>query len=312
VGREKILIIHHNEELEPFLVKQHLDSHNLHVDFVSGSALSQESSFSVAPSLIIISDKVLEKGGVYILEVMRTNPLICSIPILMIGSSHNRNIRIRALRAGATGFIPNPFDGEEVIALVRSSLYQAELSIPRSSLTGLSSEVLVEKEVECLIQEGKLFALAYMSIDNFRTFCHKYGFSHGDNILIEFANLLRMAQNIYGDPDDCLAQQGTEYFLYFSTPKKLDKICQYIIQVFDTEFARLHYDNHDLERGYMAYRHRQGRWNGAPLLSLAIGVSSNENREILGFRQALHIAIELQDKAREGGKSSYLKDRRVG
>lgn len=52
------------------------------------------------------------------------HPAECERPIIIISADKNGGLKEKALKAGATGFLQKPFDGQELVDLINQSLKQ--------------------------------------------------------------------------------------------------------------------------------------------------------------------------------------------
>jgi diguanylate cyclase (GGDEF)-like protein len=146
-------------------------------------------------------------------------------------------------------------------------------------------------------------------LDKFKAYNDKYGFEHGDDVIRETARILIRTTQQLGNPDDFIGHIGGDDFVIITTPKNTDNICRKIIADFEKTVPSF-YNETDRKKGYIIARDRAGKEQKIPLLSISIGVVTNETRKIEHVAQIGEIGAELKAVAKHMERSNYVKDRR--
>lgn len=107
--------------------------------------------------LVLIDYMMPKMNGIEVIEQLRSTDNYALIPIIMITSSIDQDIRIRAIEVGATDFLTKPFDKVEMQARVRNllalRLAQIELSDRACQLLSqveAATDHLVRREEEVI------------------------------------------------------------------------------------------------------------------------------------------------------------------
>lgn len=79
--------------------------------------------------LIIVDHIMPEMDGIAFTAALRARPAYRTVPIIMITSDMDKNVRIEAIRAGATDFLHKPFDATELQARVANLLALREAQV---------------------------------------------------------------------------------------------------------------------------------------------------------------------------------------
>ena len=80
---------------------------------------------SLAPfDLMVLDLNMPDVGGVEVLEFVRGQDRLRSLPVLIVTTRGDDESKERVLRAGASGFLAKPFQPEAIIAEVRALLPQ--------------------------------------------------------------------------------------------------------------------------------------------------------------------------------------------
>jgi len=74
--------------------------------------------------LVLVDYKMPEMNGVEFIRKFRMNPVSAHVPVIMVTSIEDRNVRYEALGAGATDFLMKPVDHHECRARCRNLLTQ--------------------------------------------------------------------------------------------------------------------------------------------------------------------------------------------
>jgi diguanylate cyclase (GGDEF)-like protein len=97
----------------------------------------------------------------------------------------------------------------EQVSAYRVKLDEAEAIASRDALTGLSSRLYVEKQIERRIAAGAMFCLVLIDIDGFKRVNDEHGHLTGDELLKQFATELRSACRA----TDVIGRWGGDEFL---------------------------------------------------------------------------------------------------
>ena len=105
------------------------------------------------PSLILLDILMPNMDGYEVCRRMKQDPDIQHIPVVFLtAQKDNREVRIKAIEAGAEGFLSKPFDEKELIAQIRAMLKLSEAN-EQSHVEKLLLEKLVAKRTQQLEEE---------------------------------------------------------------------------------------------------------------------------------------------------------------
>jgi len=192
---------------------------------------------------------------------------------------------------------------------IKDKLKESE-SPDSSPLTGLPSNKSLQNVLFKIIDSKKPLALAFVDINHFGSFNRKYGFEKGDSVLRLTAALIANKAGEFGNSDDFVAHLGADHFAIVSTPDKVEDISREIISAFD-EQIRLHYSAEDLKHGYILSKDRKGNIDKFHIMTLSIGIATNNQKQMIHPLQIVQTTAEIRDYLRGREESSYLVDRRA-
>jgi len=195
------------------------------------------------------------------------------------------------------------------MARIRMILRHTERDLEANPLTRLPGNVSILKELSRRLEIKSFFAVCYLDLDKFKSYNDKYGFEHGDEVIRETARLLIRVTKEFGNPDDFIGHIGGDDFVIVTSIDKTDLLCQKIITNFE-EMAPTFYNEKDRKNGYIVAKDRKGIEQRTPLLSISIGVVTNEHRKVTHVAQIGEIGAELKSYAKSLQRSNYVKDQR--
>lgn len=264
------------------------------------------------PDLILLDLMMPGMDGITVCEHLRSNRTTYLIPVIMLTASASQIHRLDALRTGVDDYVSKPFDPEELEARIQGLIRRIRLSRASNPLTGLPGNLAIEHEInKRLAREGELLACCYVDLDNFKAYNDHYGFEKGDEVIKLVARVLIEVADQSGNDNDFVGHIGGDDFIYLTTPEMMESILDKIVERFDEEVPKL-YSAADRGRGYIEVSNRQQEIQRFPLMTLSIGVSTNERRNLTSALQVSEIATELKRAAKlhAPGKSHYIVDRR--
>lgn len=223
-----------------------------------------------------------------------------------------RDSRLNDIDWGALGvddFITIPYRAEDVVHRIRLCLSRLSRSLDANPLTRLPGNTTILCETTSRIQSQQPFALAYLDIDNFKSFNDRYGYGRGDEVLIVACRILTTVVDELAGPEGFVGHVGGDDFVFMSRPDTIDTICQTIIKRFDLVIPDF-YDREDRLKGYIDSVDRRGNKEQFPIMSLSIAVVTNKRGPIAHPGDVSKIASELKKRAKALKGSVYVKDQR--
>jgi diguanylate cyclase (GGDEF)-like protein len=259
--------------------------------------------------LVILDYKIPKLDGRQVLKRVKGDLLLRHLPIIMLTGKGELEDKVGGLDAGADDYITKPFEPKELLARIRMTLRRTERDLGANPLTRLPGNVSILNELSARLEKNSLFAVAYLDLDKFKSYNDKYGFEFGDEVIRETARILIKTIQEQGNPDDFIGHIGGDDFVIITTPEKVENICEQIIEQFK-QASPSFYNEEDRKRGYIIARDRKGNEERVSLLSVSIGVVTNESRKISHVAEIGEIGAELKGYAKSLEGNNYVKDKR--
>ena len=114
----------------------------------------------------------------------------------------------------------------------------------------------------------------------------------------------------HGAEDDFIGHIGGDDFIFNVALDKMRVCCEEVIEVFD-ELIPYQYTPEDRRAGYFLGRDRRGNIVWVPLMTLSIGVVTNQHRRFEHTARVSELATEMKTFAKKLPGSVYSVDRRA-
>ncbi len=304
----KILVVDDEADIRDVL-KITLEAENYEVIEAENGEEALKAIQTKSPNLVLLDYKMPRMDGREVCRRIKKDILLRHLPIIMVTGKGDISDKIDGIEAGADDYIVKPFEPKELLARIRMIIRRTESDLEANPLTRLPGNVSILNELLRRMESKAQFAVCYLDLDKFKAYNDIYGFEHGDEVIKETARILIKAVQEFGNPDDFIGHIGGDDFVVVTTPQMADKICSTIIESFDKSVSSF-YNETDRKNGYIISRDRQGVETKFLLLSLSIGVVTNQFRNIEHVAQIGEIGAELKGYAKNVEKSNYIIDKR--
>ena len=168
------------------------------------------------PDLAILDVDLPGADGIELCGVMRGDPALAPLPVLILTARTDPATLQRAFAAGADDYVPKPIVGPVLLTRISNRLERVRLYrelAERDPLTGLvnreASTAALDRFLTHAAQSGDPLALAVVDIDRFKAINDRHGHASGDLVLRGVADVLRTAFRT----DDVVARWGGEEFV---------------------------------------------------------------------------------------------------
>ena len=255
----------------------------------------------IEPDLVIISDNINEKPQDIIKRTRELSHNVRPVIIVTSKSSHLQD-KINMLNSGADDFISEPVAQDEFVARIKAHL-RRHFETETDSVTGLVNQKISFKYLKRTINSDKIWAAMLIGINNFGSYKEVYGELASDKMKQTFGAIAKSAID-----DDFIGMTADGEFLVITNPLKAETLAKALVNGFNAA-AKKFYSDSDAEKGYITLFGDNTPERKINLVSVSIGIISNEYRKITGLKQALHSLISVKKIAEENPVSSYIYDR---
>jgi len=262
-----------------------------------------------APDLVLLDYKIPKLNGRQVCAEIKKDLLLRHLPVIMVTGKGDISDKVDGLDAGADDYIVKPFEPKELLARIRMVLRRTQIDLEANPLTHLPGNISILNELSKRLDSQAPLAACYIDLDKFKSYNDKYGFEHGDEVIRETARILIRTIQKCGNPSDFIGHIGGDDFVVITTPNVVDKVCDGLIADFEKASPSF-YNDEDRQKGFIIAKDRKGQEQKVPLLSVSIGVVTNQFRKIDHMAQINEIGAELKQYAKSLERSNYVKDQR--
>jgi len=261
------------------------------------------------PDLVILDVQMPGMDGYEVCQQLRRNSTTANVPIIMLTVLDEVDAKVRGLHAGADDYLTKPFDAQELRTRIEAHLRRSTRDLSASPLTHLPGNPLIEQTLSVRLQSRKPTAFLYIDLSDFKEYNDEYGWLQGDEVIKMLARTILATVAAVGNPDDFVGHIGGDDFVVISTPNCAANIAQEIINLFDAAIPD-YYSKEARARGYIEVVDRQGRHARVPIISVAVAIVTNEQRDLRHPGQVATIAAEVKKYVKRYPGSHYAFDRR--
>jgi GGDEF domain-containing protein len=229
------------------------------------------------------------------------------IPVIFI-DEHDGERGLTAMEAGADELLTGDMTPEEQAIRLQVTLNRADRDVSVHPSTRLPGTAQIERDITERIRTGVEFAVCYADLDHFKEFNDRYGYNRGDSVIGMVSRILRDVVKAYA-PNGFIGHIGGDDFIFNVPLDRMEICCEEIINIFD-ELIELQYTPEDRDRGFFVAKDRRGNLHEIPLMTLSIGVVTNQVRTFSHPGRVSELATEMKSYAKTLTGSVFAVDRR--
>jgi diguanylate cyclase (GGDEF)-like protein len=307
MSKLKVLIVDDDPDILDLLESTLMDDFSLAKASTGNEAL--EEIKKQPPNLLVLDYMLPDLEGPEICKIIRKDPLLFNIPILMLTGKGEVEDKVFGLEAGADDYMLKPFSPQELIARVRMLIRRSHANLDANPLTRLPGNVSINKDLAEKIESKEKFAVLYIDIDNFKALNDYYGFEEGDNIIKSTAHILISSIQSKGTVNDFIGHIGGDDFVIITTPETAEEIAKKIVADFDSVSSEF-FEEKDRVKGYIETKGRDGQIHKFGFPTISIGIINNLEREFGHTAEINSLGAETKGLAKKFSESKYIIDRR--
>jgi GGDEF domain-containing protein len=231
------------------------------------------------------------------------------VPAVIVSGDDDRAFG-DAFAAGADEVVRDSLAPEEASIRLDAMLRRSDRDLVVHPSTRLPGAVEIEADVTRRLQSGALFAMCYADLDHFKEFNDRYSYYDGDRCIRILAKVLHdVVKGLCGDAG-FVGHIGGDDFIFVIPLDAVPEVCGEIVSVFDT-LIPYQYSEQDRRAGYFFGKDRRGQLHRVPLMTVSIGVVTNERRKFTHAAKMSELATEMKSYAKTLPGSVYTVDRRT-
>ncbi len=261
------------------------------------------------PVLIVIDADGVGPEGLNLCQSLKGDAFSAIVPIAVVAGRHAADEVRGWFEAGADEVITPLFEPAEQRTRLDVLLHRTERNVAVHPSTRLPGTTEIEREIRFRLDSRKLFAVCYADLDHFKEFNDRYSYYEGDRVILIVSRVIRDVVKGMCPRDGFVGHIGGDDFIVILPLERVQEICGEIIAVFDA-LIPYQYSEQDRRAGYFFGKDRRGHLHRVPLMTLSIGIVTNEHRRFGHPAEVSETATEMKMYAKTLPGSVYVVDRR--
>lgn len=279
------------------------------VSTASEGQAALDSIINLRPDLVLLDISMPYVDGFEVCKELRRDPRTKFTSVIFLTGRDDREDRIAGLEAGADDYLVKPVDPDELIARIKRMIRRGREMRSVNPLTQLPGNVEIAEEIKLRVGSDSTFALLYIDLDNFKSFNDHYGFARGDAAIKTLADIAGGSIESIAGRDGFLGHVGGDDFVANVAAEVAEDLAKDIIGKWDEQVNSL-YELKEQQLGFVEVLDRRGEVRRFPLVTVSIGIATNQKRQISSHWEAAEIAREMKQRAKSQEGSTYSIDRR--
>ncbi len=259
--------------------------------------------------LAICDDSPPDIDGFEMCRSLKSDQRTASVPVILISDAARLESNAVGLESIVDDFMTKPYRVAELLARVNLTIKRIG-AFPTDPVTGLPGNIAADIRLRDGIRSEAPFSLMLIAVNGLRQFHEAYGDPEFEQVIRFTADTVMEVVSKEGGRRDYAAYLGAGTLSVMTVPERAETLARSIIRLFDAGIENF-YSLGDAERGGLMTFDRQGRMVDNPIMTVSIGLASNEGREIRSHWEAAEIAWDLLGYAMSFPDSRYCKDQRT-
>lgn len=260
------------------------------------------------PRVIIFDARKGEAGVLAALRRVKGDSYTGVVPAVVVSRDEPASFEA-GFRAGGDEVVREHGDAAEIKIRLDAMLRRSDRDLYVHPSTRLPGAVEIEAAIARCLSSNTAFAACYADLDHFKEFNDRYSYYEGDRVIRILAQILHdVVKGMCGE-EGFVGHIGGDDFIYIVPLQSVNEVCAEIVEVFDT-LIPFQYSEPDRRAGYFFGKDRRGQLHRVPLMTVSIGVVTNERRRFTHAAQVSALATEMKSYAKTLPGSVYSIDRR--
>ena len=258
------------------------------------------------PRAVVLDARCASVDALALCAQLKADSWTAIVPVVVLDDAPDVP---RAFAAGADEVLALQTAPGEASARLTALLRRSDRDTDVHPSTRLPGTREIESEMQRRIARQESFAVCYADLDHFKEFNDRYGFYQGNEVIRLVARLLHDVVKGLCGTEGFVGHIGGDDFLYIVPVAAMPRVCDEVIRVFD-ELAPLQYSEADRRAGYFMGKDRRNQLYRVPLMTLSVGVVTNQRRRFTKPSDVSELATEMKSYAKTLPGSVWTVDRR--
>ena len=292
----------------PETVRQWFEDRHIPTRAVASSDELMSSSLRSRPRLVVADARLHPVAALKACGRLKQDSFTGIVPIALTTRADDAAFAA-AFDAGADEVLREGIAPHEVTLRLDAMLRRSDRDTFVHPSTRLPGTIEIEGEILRRIEAKVPFAVCYADLDHFKEFNDRYSYYDGDRVIRILSKILHdVVKGTCGEAG-FVGHIGGDDFIFVIPVDQVQDTCGEIVSVFDT-LIPYQYSEQDRRAGYYFGKDRRGQLHKVPLMTVSIGVVTNERRQFTHAGQVSELATEMKSYAKTLHGSVFSVDRR--
>lgn len=293
----------------PDFVTTWVNGKGLPVTTLPQAAQVHERVLRALPTLVLMDGDSAGDEGLELCARLKGDSYTAIVPLAVVTTRHATDAVRRWFAAGADEVITPLFEPGEQTGRLDALVTRALRDVAVNPSTLLPGTTEIEREIKRRMELGEFFAVCYADLDHFKEYNDRYSYYDGDRVIYLVSRILHDVVKGMAGRQGFVGHIGGDDFIFIIPVAEISKVCTETLSVFDT-LIPFQYNEQDRRAGYYFGKDRRGQLHRVPLMTLSIGIVTNENRRFAHPAQVSELATEMKSYAKTQPGSVFVVDRR--
>ena len=292
----------------PEAVRAWLDAHGMPVSVVRDADELMSILLRSRPRIVVLDARVNPVAALRACRRVKADSFTGIVPCVVLTRSDERSFAA-AFDADADEVLREGVSPEEATQRLEALLRRSDRDTSVHPSTRLPGAVEIEREIGRRLEADIAFAVCYADLDHFKEFNDRYSYYDGDRVIRILAKILHDVVKGTCREDGFVGHIGGDDFIFVVPAGSVTEVCEEIVAIFDA-IVPFQYSEPDRRAGYYFGKDRRGQLHRVPLMTVSIGVVTNERRNFTHAGQVSELATEMKSYAKTLPGSVWSVDRR--
>ena len=307
--RQTIIVFSPAGRSIPDLVSKWVSGKGMSVVPVQDPAVVEQMVLRALPSLVIVDADGTGAQGLELCARLKADPYTAIVPVAAMCSRHTTDRVKEWFAAGADEVITPLFEPAEQAGRLDGLVTRTARDVAVNPSTRLPGTTEIEREIRRRMELGELFAVCYADLDHFKEYNDRYSYYDGDRVIYLLSRILHDVVKGMLAARGFVGHIGGDDFIFVVPIETITEVCSEILEVFDT-LIPYQYNEQDRRAGYYFGKDRRGQLHRVPLMTLSIGIVTNQHRRFSHPAEVSELATEMKSYAKTLPGSVFVVDRR--
>jgi diguanylate cyclase (GGDEF)-like protein len=261
------------------------------------------------PSLVLVDADSTGAQGLDACRRLKIDPYTAIVPLVAVTGRHVTERVMEWFSAGADEVVTPLFESSEQSGRLDALVTRTQRDVAVNPSTRLPGTTEIEREIRRRMEDGERFAVCYADLDHFKEYNDRYSYYDGDRVIYLVSRILHDVVKGMIERRGFVGHIGGDDFIFIIPVDDISAVCTEVLSVFDT-LIPYQYNEQDRRAGYYFGKDRRGQLHRVPLMTLSIGIVTNEHRKFAHPAQVSELATEMKSYAKTQPGSVFVVDRR--